>query len=235
MKPILLISALTVAMGSSFAASAADVNGDKGQSSKILNVTGAIGAPTCRFDMNGGQAVVFDKIAPSQLSMHQVTAGDISSSAGEFSVECDAKTLVRMQLKDTYAGELRKDSKYKVLFSGVHGIEAQFGLVDKNRPDTLIGSYIIMPTKITATDDDNKPVSHGLHLQGGNAIPVFYSANPSNDQLYTLVIGNSNGHPSKTINIEFNIKPNFLPKTNWFTEGNDVEIVGETTFSMVYL
>lgn len=237
MKPIFLISALTLVMSSSFVANAADLTGDKGQSSKVLSVTGAIGAPTCKFEMNSGQAVEFGTIAPSQLQMDQVTAGNISSITGGFSVECDAKTLVRLQVKDTYASNLLKDNKHKDLFPGHYGPDSQFGLVDANNPDTLIGSYIIVKNKISTTDNGTTNEGHDLYIQGGRRSNVFVSTkdNSGSGEQETLVIDNPNGYASKLMNVGFTIQPNFLPKKTWFTEGNDVEIIGDATFSMVYL
>lgn len=234
MKTIFLISALAIAMGSSFAASAADSTGEKGQSSKALSVTGSIGAPTCTFEMNSGQAVEFGTIALSQIHMDQVTAGNISSMGGAFSVKCDAKTLVRMQVKDTYAGTLLKDNRHQQLFSNRYGRDAQFGLVDKNDTDKLVGSYIIEARTISTTDD-GKDTTRNLHVQGGRNVPVFVTTKGDSGEQETLVIGDPNGVASKIVNVGFHIEPNFLPKKSWLTEGSDIEIVGDATFSMVYL
>ena len=222
-------------MSSSLAVSAADINGEKGQSSKALNVTGSIGAPTCKFEMNAEQAVEFGTIALSQIKMDTVTAGTISSIPGAFFVQCDAKTLVQMQIKDTYAKVLLEDNKHNQLFSGRFGPDSQFALVDKNDPDKLIGSYVIVPSKISITDDGKETTNLGLHVQGGRAVPAFVSTKIGSDEQETLVIGGPNGVASKLMNVGFHIEPNFLPKKSWLAEGSDIEIIGDATFSMVYL
>jgi hypothetical protein len=101
----------------------------------------------------------------------------------------------------------------------------------------LIGSYIIVKNKISTTDNGTTKEGHDLYIQGGRRSNVFVSTkdNSGSGEQETLVIDNPNGYASKLMNIGFTIQPNFLPKKTWFTEGNDVEIIGDATFSMVYL
>lgn len=230
MKQIYVISALVLAIGSSFAVHAKDAQ--TGKDEETLHVTAKINAPVCDFEMANRGEVEFGAIAPGILNATAVTAGAIVPVAGNFTVKCTGKTLTRIEVKDAYADALWA-GKHSSLFAGRHGPSGQFGLVDDSTQQ-LVGSYIITPTITTVTD--GVIANKNLYVQGGDHTGVFLSTKSDSvrDQ-QTLVLQDRNGFYTNDINVDYKIEPQFLPRNDWNASSADVNIVGEVAFSMVYL
>lgn len=224
MKKTIVISALVTAMLASVTANAGEMV--QGKDQKTLTVRASISAPSCSFDMNGGANVELGIINPQTMNLNSETR--LEKKSGSFAIECDAKTMVQMSVIDTYAQTLLSGDNSS-LFQGVHGPEKQFALVDSRDTSKLIGSYLIVPTEVT--DENNG--HHTIHIQGGAPINELRSTNEANQPAF-MVFGNGNGVYQKSMKVAFNIEPSFLAKAK-LGLGAEVEVVGETTFKMIYM
>lgn len=237
MKQAFLLSVLALAMGTSTFANAALQQTGSDENEK-LKVNINIRAPVCNFILNSGANVELGIINPSQLSKdHAFTLP--TQKKISLNVDCEAKAFVSMSLVDTYANTLLNGS-YRTMHGGA-GPSTQFGLVDANNKDSvLIGSYRMHMTDVRDTDNGRhfnlKSANNGFRrdqffqssINDENRAPdiIFFS---DKDKSETL-------HPSKNLVIEFDLYPEILPTSKINAELNTVvDVVGETTFKMVYL
>lgn len=230
MKHAFATSALILAMSTSVFANANVINGEKGKDQKTLTVTAKIDAPICNFDLNGGEGLDFGAIEPGSLKLHDIY--QLPSKPISLAVRCDAKTMVQLTVQDTYLETLRASNT-----DGLpHGAARQFGLVDASDPANpkLFGSYTFFLERATSTNKNGDKQDHGMTVVNVGGVNGIYSTktNESTEQA-TMVFGNGNVY-AENIEAVFNVEASFLPASK-LDLGRDVNVVGETTFKMVYM
>jgi hypothetical protein len=224
-KQVFVLSALIAAMGASAVANAASTATDTTK----LTVKGSIEAPTCTFVLNGEEDVDFGTIELSSLSVDKAT-NSISPVPGNFSVDCNGKTTVMMELTDTHAEKLHAGDHQALTQVSTYSLGNHFGLVDTH--GTLVGSYVIEKDIITAAINGGATSNPNLHGTDGGVTQLFRNAKADGTQ-ERLTIGNNDMY-AHNYQVSFKIKPTFLPKKDW-VKGENVNIAGEATFKMFYL
>lgn len=228
MKHVFAISALIAAMGTSIVANAEAINGVKGKDQKTLTVTAKIDAPTCDFDLNSGAGLDFGSIEPGSLKLHGIY--QLPRKAISVAVTCDAKTMVQMTVQDTYLDTLRNSKR-----DGLpHPTRNQFGLVDASDPTKLFGSYVFFLDKITTSNKDGSTQNHGMSgFELGRTGEIFSTKTNEGTEPAIMLVGDGNVYAEK-MEAVFNVEASFLPASK-LDLGRDVNVVGETTFKMVYM
>lgn len=227
MKQLFVIPALALAMASPLVANAA--TGQTGKDSETMKVSAFVAAPICDFNLNDSQPANFGVIEPTKLTLHSVYT--LPEQQVTMTVDCKGKTLVRMTVEDKYLDILRAKNAPGMR----HDPTRQFGLVDVSNPaeTKLFGSYTIEIKTLNATIDGaiSQP---GMSAAGrGRTNEIFSSKTATGVEPETMVFGDGNVYANK-IDAVFNVIPTILPAST-LDLGRDVDLVGETTFKMVYM
>ncbi|MCK3832723.1 DUF1120 domain-containing protein [Pseudomonas fluorescens] len=234
MKQFFFISTLTLALSSSvFAGPPVVESGKKGKGEAKLDVNVKINAPSCTFDLNSGQTIDLGLTSPNQLSKDDSKA--LPAQLASLNVSCGGPILLTMSLKDTHMDTLTS-GPYGKLFPRAHGLAQQFALVDKNKQDTLIGSYVLRMKDIR----DSSGVHYNMNGVDGTYWNEHLRSSKSDEDrsITSTAFTNKQGTPQyiKDLTLEFFVESQILPTSEFdFNQASPIEFVGETTFKMLYM
>ncbi|MGZ0717747.1 DUF1120 domain-containing protein [Pseudomonas palleroniana] len=236
MKQAFLVSTLALAISSSAFANLPTIErGNKGKAEAKLDVSVKINAPVCTFDLNGGQTVDFGLTSPNQLS--EVKSTRLPEQAATLNVMCPAPVLITMSLQDTHMNALT-NANPNALFPGTD-MAQQFALVDKNTPDALIGSYVLVMTDINNTNEQKTHYNMNELATGAYWAQYLRSSKSNSDRTFaTAKFTDKGGNVQhiKNLRLEFKVIPEILPTSQMGARlDTPIDFVGETTFKMVYM
>ncbi|MBD8090244.1 DUF1120 domain-containing protein [Pseudomonas fluorescens] len=200
----LTAAALLLGSANVFAASSVD-----------LTVKGLITPSACTPALSGGGTIDYGKISAKDLNADQST--DLPMQTLQFTVTCDAATLVAMEAKDNREGSDSNNDSMEFGLGLINGTEKLGGMqlrlvssVADGVPVSTVGSY-----------DDGKTWGYELALMRGNLIAP-------------AVAGVNAPIPVQAWNADLRVQP-FIAKTSGLTLTNEVAIDGSVTLTVRYL
>ena len=200
-----LVGALLITHGTlALAASAVD-----------LSVKGAITPSACTPSLSEGGVVDYGKISAKDLKVDQQTFLD--SQTVQFTVTCDAATLMAMEAKDNREG------------SDANNDEMEFGLGLINGTEKLGGMELRLLNPVA----DSVPVATIGSYDGG----VTWGTERNlmrNNLIAPAVAGVNTPIPVQLWTADLNVMP-FIAKTSGLTLTNEVAIDGSVTLTVRYL
>ena len=200
------LTAATLLLGSAHVLAASSVD---------LTVKGLITPSACTPTLSNGGAVDYGKISAKDLKVDQQTFLD--SQTVQFTVTCDAATLMAMEAKDNREG------------SDANNDEMEFGLGLINGTDKLGGMELRMLNPVA----DSVPVATIGSYDGG----VTWGTERNlmrNNLIAPAVAGVNTPIPVQLWTADLNVMP-FIAKTSGLTLTNEVAIDGSVTLTVRYL
>ncbi|MBJ2284315.1 DUF1120 domain-containing protein [Pseudomonas sp. MF6755] len=200
------LTAATLLLGSAHVLAASSVD---------LTVKGLITPSACTPTLSNGGAVDYGKISAKDLKVDQQTFLD--SQTVQFTVTCDAATLMAMEAKDNREG------------SDANNDEMEFGLGLINGTEKLGGMELRMLNPVA----DSVPVATIGSYDGG----VTWGTERNlmrNNLIAPAVAGVNTPIPVQLWTADLNVMP-FIAKTSGLTLTNEVAIDGSVTLTVRYL
>ena len=200
------LTAATLLLGSAHVLAASSVD---------LTVKGLITPSACTPTLSNGGAVDYGKIAAKDLKVDQQTFLD--SQTVQFTVTCDAATLMAMEAKDNREG------------SDANNDEMEFGLGLINGTEKLGGMELRLLNPVA----DSVPVATIGSYDGG----VTWGTERNlmrNNLIAPAVAGVNTPIPVQLWTADLNVMP-FIAKTSGLTLTNEVAIDGSVTLTVRYL
>lgn len=200
------LTAATLLLGSAHVLAASSVD---------LTVKGLITPSACTPTLSNGGAVDYGKISAKDLKVDQQTFLD--SQTVQFTVTCDAATLMAMEAKDNREG------------SDANNDEMEFGLGLINGTEKLGGMELRLLNPVA----DSVPVATIGSYDGG----VTWGTERNlmrNNLIAPAVAGVNTPIPVQLWTADLNVMP-FIAKTSGLTLTNEVAIDGSVTLTVRYL
>ena len=200
------LTAATLLLGSAHVLAASSVD---------LTVKGLITPSACTPTLSNGGAVDYGKISAKDLKVDQQTFLD--SQTEQFTVTCDAATLMAMEAKDNREG------------SDANNDEMEFGLGLINGTEKLGGMELRMLNPVA----DSVPVATIGSYDGG----ITWGTERNlmrNNLIAPAVAGVNTPIPVQLWTADLNVMP-FIAKTSGLTLTNEVAIDGSVTLTVRYL
>lgn len=200
------LTAATLLLGSAHVLAASSVD---------LTVKGLITPSACTPTLSNGGAVDYGKISAKDLKVDQQTFLD--SQTVQFTVTCDAATLMAMEAKDNREG------------SDANNDEMEFGLGLINGTEKLGGMELRLLNPVA----DSVPVATIGSYDGG----VTWGTERNlmrNNLIAPAVAGVDTPIPVQLWTADLNVMP-FIAKTSGLTLTNEVAIDGSVTLTVRYL
>lgn len=200
----LTAAALLLGSANVFAASSVD-----------LTVKGLITPSACTPALSGGGTVDYGKISAKDLNVDKTTY--LTAQTLQFTVTCDAATLVALEAKDNREGS---DSNNDLM---------EFGLGLINGTEKLGG----MELKLMSPVADGVPISTVGSYDSG--VTWDYERNlMRNNLLAPAAVGVNAPIPVQLWSADLSVAP-FIAKTSGLTLTNEVAIDGSVTLTVRYL
>lgn len=200
------LTAATLLLGSAHVLAASSVD---------LTVKGLITPSACTPTLSNGGAVDYGKISAKDLKVDQQTFLD--SQTVQFTVTCDAATLMAMEAKDNREG------------SDANNDEMEFGLGLINGTEKLGGMELRLLNPVA----DSVPVATIGSYDGG----ITWGTERNlmrNNLIAPAVAGVNTPIPVQLWTADLNVMP-FIAKTSGLTLTNEVAIDGSVTLTVRYL
>lgn len=200
------LTAATLLLGSAHVLAASSVD---------LTVKGLITPSACTPTLSNGGAVDYGKISAKDLKVDQQTFLD--SQTVQFTVTCDAATLMAMEAKDNREG------------SDANNDEMEFGLGLINGTEKLGGMELRLLNPVA----DSVPVATIGSYDGG----VTWGTERNlmrNNLIAPAVAGVDTPIPVQLWTADLNVMP-FIAKTSGLPLTNEVAIDGSVTLTVRYL
>jgi len=229
MRKILLSGAIALALGSaSFAGQAAE--------SATLSLTGTISPGACDVSLSS-ESVDFGKIAASTLSD---TMNELKAIPVTLSVACDAATAVAVQAVDNRTSSAMNAEDIKstmgITFAALND-QHFFGLGNDSTGEK-IGTMLMSITGATLEGSTNNNVLTSSDKSAWTMKTVSPTSSQvvENNGYFALGKTADSTTPAALTNASYTINSGiYLKKSDKYPGGEEVNIDGSVTFSVVYL